>query len=74
MAALTRNISIAAGRLYEMVEEILLYSEKETKWIGALSVVYVTGRMITIKTFGEEKAKYSTLFKLSLPIALTTSI
>lgn len=48
-AALTRNITPAADRVHKFGEEVLVYSEKEKKLIGAETIVDITRKMKTIQ-------------------------
>lgn len=48
MISLTRYSSPEADRVYEVVEDVLLYSETDKKGIGQLIVVDVTGRIVSI--------------------------
>lgn len=55
MLALTKHIPPAAERTYTMREVVLVYFEKESKWIGPLIIADVIGRMIDVETIGKEK-------------------
>ena len=50
LAALTRDIPPAADRTYKFGEEVLVYSEREKKWLGPYIVVDCTGRQVTISS------------------------
>ena len=50
LAALTRDIPPAADRTYKIGEEVLIYSEKEKKWLGPFIVVDCTGRLVTVRS------------------------
>lgn len=51
MTALTGEIPPSAKRIYEMGEEVLVYSENENKSVSPVIVVDTTGRMIIFQTF-----------------------
>lgn len=48
MTAITTDVTPVAQRLYKVRDMVLVYSEKENKWLGPLIVADVTGRMITV--------------------------
>ncbi len=50
LAALTRDIPPAADRTYKIGEDVLVYSEKDKKWLGPFIVVDATGRLITVQS------------------------
>lgn len=47
-AAVPRQIPPATDLVYQMVDEVLVFIEKEGNWIGLFVVMHVRGRMITI--------------------------
>ena len=49
LAALTRDNPPAADRVYNLGEEVLVYSEKEKDWKGPFIVVECTGITVTIR-------------------------
>ena len=48
-AALTRQIPPAADRVYQLGDEVLVFSEQDKNWLGPFVVMHVQGRMITIQ-------------------------
>ena len=64
LAALTRDIPPAADRNYKLGEEVLVYSEKEKKWIGPYIVVDSTGRQVTIRNTEGTKIQMFNAFQI----------
>jgi hypothetical protein len=61
-AALNHNVPSSVNRTYEVGEEVLVFREKEKKWMGPMVVVLVEDKIITVKDLGSERVlRFSTI-------------